>query len=425
MRILCAPEGFSFDQHEADLSIILYGSTNDPKKGAIGGGIPGAVRKARLVSEPLSWDLISLALSVFAADLAGHRAQSPDGWTRSFELQIAVSAPEVWTKCERSVENLLRFLTTDIWTVSFIAGGMVPETHPKAVPLDVDAAVLLSGGLDSLIGAIDQGQVGKKLIAVSQIVRGDGEKQELFASSIGSIKQHLRLSHAEHIPNIESPASQRSRSLLFLAYGVLAATSIAKYRQAGEVDLFVCENGFIALNPPLTPGRVGSLSTRTTHPMVFAHLRAILANLNIRVNVINPYAAKTKGEMLSDCRDQPLLESLATQSTSCSRFKLYGYKHCGRCVPCLVRRAAFERWKGSDNTVYRFDDLGRDDPDYAGFDDVRSAMMAISESKRLGTKRWLGATLSSGLIGDKDALRDVARRGLDELEALLIKLKVQ
>ena len=251
---------------------------------------------------------------MFAADLAGHRAQSPDGWTRSFELQIAVSAPEVWTKCERSVENLLRFLTTDIWTVSFIAGGMVPETHPKAVPLDVDAAVLLSGGLDSLIGAIDQGQVGKKLIAVSQIVRGDGEKQELFASSIGSIKQHLRLSHAEHIPNIESPASQRSRSLLFLAYGVLAATSIAKYRQAGDVDLFVCENGFIALNPPLTPGRVGSLSTRTTHPMVFAHLRAILANLNIRVNVINPYPAKTKGEMLSDCRDQPLLESLATQS---------------------------------------------------------------------------------------------------------------
>jgi hypothetical protein len=425
MRILCAPDSFSFDQHEADLSIILYGSTNDPKKGAIGGGIPGAVRKARLVSEPLAWDLISLALSVFAADLAGHRAQSPDGWTRSFELQIAVSAPEVWTKCKQSVENLLRFLTTDIWTVSFIAGGMVPETHPKAVPLDVDAAGLLSGGLDSLIGAIDQGQVGKKLIAVSQIVRGDGEKQELFASSIGSIKQHLRLSHAEHIPNIESPASQRSRSLLFLAYGVLAATSIAKYRQAEEVDLFVCENGFIALNPPLTPGRVGSLSTRTTHPMVFAHLRAILANLNIRVNVINPYTAKTKGEMLSDCRDQPLLESLATQSTSCSRFKLYGYKHCGRCVPCLVRRAAFERWKGSDNTVYRFDDLGRDDPDFAGFDDVRSAMMAISESKRLGTRRWLGATLSSGLIGDKDALRDVARRGLAELEALLIKLKVQ
>ena len=134
MKIVCGPEGFDFDQHEVDLSIILYGSTNDPTKGAIGGGIPGAVRKAWLISEPLAWDLTSLALSVFAADLAGHRAQSPDGWTRSFDLQVAVSAPEVWTSCKQSVENLLRFLTTDIWTVTFIAGGVVPETHPKPLP---------------------------------------------------------------------------------------------------------------------------------------------------------------------------------------------------------------------------------------------------------------------------------------------------
>ena len=68
---------------------------------------------------------------------------------------------------------------------------VVPETHPKAAPLDVDAAVLLSGGLDSSIGAIDQGEIGKKLIAVSQIVRGDGEKQELFASAIGGQSNNI------------------------------------------------------------------------------------------------------------------------------------------------------------------------------------------------------------------------------------------
>jgi hypothetical protein len=425
MKIICAPENFDFDQHTADLSVVLYGSTTDPKKGAIGSGIPGAVRKALLTVEPLAWDLVSLALSVFAADLAGHRARSPDGWTRTFDLHVAVSSPEVWTTCKQSVEDLLRFLTTDLWCVSFIAGGMVPENHSKAAPLDVDAAVLLSGGLDSLIGSIDQGHGSRRLIAVSQIVRGDGEKQEVFAAAINGIKQHLRLSHAEHLPNIESPASQRSRSLLFLSYGVLAATALKKYQQGQQADLFVCENGFIALNPPLTLGRVGSLSTRTTHPVVFGHLRTILAKLNLRVNVTNPYAAMTKGEMLSGCKDQPLLESLATQSTSCSRFKQYGYKHCGRCVPCLVRRASFEQWKGVDRTVYRYEALGRDDPDYAGFDDVRSALMAIMESKRLGVKRWLGATLSSRLIDNKDALRGVAQRGLDEMGVLLAKLKVR
>jgi hypothetical protein len=191
------------------------------------------------------------------------------------------------------------------------------------------------------------------------------------------------------------------------------------------VDLFVCENGLIALNPPLTPARVGSLSTRTTHPVVLARFQSLLSNLGLRVNVLNPYEAKTKGEMLSECKDQAFLQKLATQSTSCGRFKYYGYKHCGRCVPCLVRRAAFEKWKSSDGTVYRFADLGRDDEDHAGFDDVRSTMMAISESKRLGVRRWLGATLSSNLIGGKDALRDVARRGLDELEGLMVKLRVQ
>jgi len=170
---------------------------------------------------------------------------------------------------------------------------------------------------------------------------------------------------------------------------------------------------------------VGSLSTRTTHPVVFAHFRSLLAALGLRVNITNPYEAMTKGEMLRDCTDQVLLEKYAALSTSCGRFKTYSYQHCGRCVPCLVRRAAFEKWRGADATVYRFDDLGRDEPEYAGFDDVRSVMMAIGESKAVGVHRWLGATLSSALVRNKDPLREVAGRGLRELEALMLKLKVK
>jgi hypothetical protein len=425
MRIVCAPESYDFAKEKSDLSVVLFGTTNDPAKGAIGNGVPAVVRKARLAPASLAWDLVSLALSVFAADLAGHRATSPDGWTRVFELQVAVSDPVVWSGCKDAVERLLRFLTTDLWTVSFVGGGLTPKAHPKAKPLEVAAAVLLSGGLDSLIGAIDCGSTGKKLIAVSHIVRGDGAKQEIFANTVPGIEKHLQLPHAADIPDAETPASQRSRSLMFLAYGVLAATSTAGYRNGETVDLYVCENGFIALNPPLTPARVGSLSTRTTHPVVFANFRSLLATLGLRVNISNPYEAMTKGEMLLDCKNQLLLEKFAARSTSCGRFKTYSYQHCGRCVPCLVRRAAFEKWKGSDATVYHFDDLGRDEPEYAGFDDVRSVMMAISESKAVGVRRWLGATLSSALVTNKDPLREVARRGLLELEALMSKLKVK
>jgi len=425
MRIVCAPEPYDFAQEQSDLSVVLFGTTNDPNKGAIGNGVPATVRRARLAPVSLAWDLVSLALSVFAADLAGHRTTSPDGWTRTFDLYVAVSDPELWSGYKERVEQLLRFLTTDLWTVSFLGGGLTPEPHPKAKALQVDATVLLSGGLDSLIGAIDRGSTGKKLIAVSHIVRGDGAKQETFANGVPGVKKHLQLPHAADIPNAETPASQRSRSLMCLAYGVLAATSTAGYRDGQTVDLYVCENGFIALNPPLTPARVGSLSTRTTHPVVFAHFRSLLAALGLRVNITNPYEAMTKGEMLRDCTDQVLLEKYAALSTSCGRFKTYSYQHCGRCVPCLVRRAAFEKWRGADATVYRFDDLGRDEPEYAGFDDVRSVMMAIGESKAVGVHRWLGATLSSALVRNKDPLREVAGRGLRELEALMLKLKVK
>jgi hypothetical protein len=52
-------------------------------------------------------------------------------------------------------------------------------------------------------------------------------------------------------------------------------------------------------------------------------------------------------------------------------------------------------------------------------------MMAIGESKAVGVHRWLGATLSSALVTNRDPLREVAGRGLQELENLMVKLKVK
>lgn len=104
------------------------------------------------------------------------------------------------------------------------------------------------------------------------------------------------------------------------------------------------------------------------------------------------------------CADQKLLEAHAFQTTSCGRFKQFGYKHYGRCVPCFVWRAAFHDWQGKDSTYYAYDDLAIDDDEHAGFDDVRSALIGIAERRELGTARWLGSTLSSGLVMDKQEL---------------------
>jgi 7-cyano-7-deazaguanine synthase in queuosine biosynthesis len=375
------------------------------------------VRK-KLAAQARAWDLLSLALSVNAADLAGHRDKTTTGWTRDFELEVAVTDPEFWNAQTGIVEDALAFLTTDRWRVHFTDGGLPAPQPSNPIRPEEDCVVLLSGGLDSLVGAIDLAESGKKPFVVSQIVRGDAQKQIRFATKIGGGLTHLQLNHNAVVPDPEEPPSQRARSFNFLAYGILTATTLAAYHSNQTVTLYVCENGFIAINPPLTGARLGSLSTRTMNPVFLQRVQQLIDAAGLRVRIENPYQFTTKGEMLTRCANQPLLQTEAALSTSCGRFMRYGYKHCGRCMPCQIRRAAFIAWGFADLTEYVFENLGRDDEDHAGFDDVRSAAMAIAEVRSEGLESWLGTALSSPLLGDVNPLKAVVERGLSELEAL-------
>ena len=258
---------------------------------------------------------------------------------------------------------------------------------------------------------------GKRPFAVSQVVTGDADNQRSFAKAIGNLR-HLQINHNAHVPNSESPPSQRARSLIFIAYGVLAATTLARYHAGQSMTLYVCENGFISINPPLTGARLGSLSTRTTHPVFLGLLQRLLDSAGLRVRMENPYQLKTKGEMLRECKNKTLLRSHAAETTSCGRFRKFGYTHCGRCMPCLVRRAAFRGAGMKDKTEYKYTDLGRDDKDHAGFDDVRSVAMALAEVKADGLDAWIGTSLSTTLLGDIGPLQAMVDRGLKELGAL-------
>src|SRR4029077_3996326 len=122
---------------------------------------------------------------------------------------------------------------------------------------------------------------------VSQVSNGDKGHQQSFAATIAGSNHHLQLNH-----NITSPVvaerSQRSRSILFIAYGILGATLLEKYQAGERVTLFLPENGFISLNIPLTPLRIGSLSTRTTHPFYLRHFQELLNLAGFRVDIENP-----------------------------------------------------------------------------------------------------------------------------------------
>ena len=98
MRIICAPEDHDFaGAVPGDLDIVLYGHAAIPDTGAVGATARHIIQQRKLQPAARAWDLLSIALSVIAADAALRRDESPDGWTREIDLHVAVSDPAFWT----------------------------------------------------------------------------------------------------------------------------------------------------------------------------------------------------------------------------------------------------------------------------------------------------------------------------------------
>ncbi len=419
MKILCGPSNSKLGRlRKDDLRCILYGSAENSSQGSAGGSILKHVQHLKLSPVPRAWDLLSLALSVICADTAVRRGDSPDGWTRQITLKVAVSDPDFWTAHRLLIEDQLKFLTTDVWELEFTGYGLYPK--PPKVPKfpDSDCVALLSGGLDSFVGAIDLVADGKNPFAVSQVAAGDKQSQAEFAAKIGAGLDHLQLNHNVKCPG-ENDRSQRARSFIFLAYGVLAASALRRYKDGERVDLYMCENGLISINPPLTPARLGSLSTRTTHPVFLGLFQKLLDVADLRITVRNPYQFKTKGEMLRGCKDQAFLKKHAAETTSCGRYARNGWQHCGRCLPCLIRRAAFHAWGEIDKTQYVYADLSKNDSQHARYDDVRCAAMAAALVDAEGLEALATTNLNALVMGDLRPYRDLLTRGIKEVGQFL------
>ena len=98
MKILCAPLDLGFKiGTRADLDVVLYGHPDKPSRGSAGANILEAMRRLQLKPAARAWDILSIALAVTAADTAVRRDQSPDGWTREIDLQVAVGDSAFWS----------------------------------------------------------------------------------------------------------------------------------------------------------------------------------------------------------------------------------------------------------------------------------------------------------------------------------------
>jgi 7-cyano-7-deazaguanine synthase in queuosine biosynthesis len=376
-------------------------------------------------------DFLRLAGAVFCADKAIPRADAQDFWTRDISLAVPVSNPDLWHGVADLLTRALSFLSGDRWHLEFSQDeSETPEAETPAT--GTDAVTLFSGGLDSLAGAIDLLEDGR---CVTLVGHHDGSltlsKQEELSRALRdhyghdrvSLRKLLlrpaprRVSQARPLPGTKENTT-RARSLLFMAAGVAVADALGP-----GLQLHVPENGFIGINVPISPARVGSLSTRTTHPLFLHHLGEALERLGIEHQITNPFRLMTKGEALVASPAQTLLGELAPRSISCShpeapRWRKRPQGNCGYCYPCLIRRAALHRF-GSDGTQYAWDALT--DAELLRRDQSSgSSLRALAQS--LGRPESPNDVLRNGRIPNGEALDfyETYLRGRDELRAWLL-----
>lgn len=376
----------------------------------------------------VSVDFVRLAALVFFCDRTVKR---PRMLRRDLELQVAVSDPDLWSSQGARLEALLGLLTGDRWSLSF-ARRREPRRRQVAELPGHDICLLFSGGADSACGALAciREELTPLVVSHTDWDTTTGSQRAVLDAlerELGDRPEQVRWRFARRDVQIgsgedfDSERSRRSRSLLFLALGAALSSS-------GGAPLCLAENGFTSLNPPLMAESGGALSTRTTHPALLGGLVEALAEVGVDLDLHNRFAELTKGEMFAEVREQLGAEragALLSTTHSCGKPSqgVPGHSpgtHCGVCLGCLVRRAAFIAADLDDETVYIEQEL-------SGY--VRAKYLSAKRPtiyRALQDRLEIGFgeedVLDLGLPDDHDlgAALDLIRRGLKELEAVKI-----
>jgi hypothetical protein len=439
----------SIPKSEGEVSTVLTLVTpkNELSYG-IGNAIENLASMGLLPSE-IGIDLMILAAHIYAADTRiSRKSESQDGWTREMRMVVPVSDPKRWKHVAELLQRMLNFLTGDRWAFSFRSRPfgfslLAPARLRLKTPVPIDRFSLFSGGLDSLIGAIDLLDNGAIPLLISHAADGSSSTaqtacfNELKAryNDIPFNRFRVTMSFpADLVQQVGGPeSSTRGRSFLFFTIGVLAGTGLNK-----KFTIIAPENGVIAINVPLDPLRLGALSTRTMHPFYIARWNELLSKLEIPGNIENPYWKCTKGEMVVDCANQDLLRRLIPLTMSCSspskgRWQKHGIENCGYCLPCLIRRAALERAYGrdSDPTHYYLSNLAESilNPRKAEGQQIRSFQFALERLRENPNLAQLliykPGPLSDLSRDDIVVLAGVYQRGMNEVDSLLANVQTR
>jgi hypothetical protein len=400
--------------------------------GRIANNLWKVIRHFRLNPSREAIDLCYVATAVFVADKTFPRSQASDSWARDIHLYLPVSDVTKWTSARETLVTLLEFLTGDHWTIDFRASLLIHKQTKKETTKENDSAVsvsLFSGGLDSFIGAYELIQANRSCYFVGHYEEGVTSSaqcsafdciQKITENNASPLLQfYIRPPANEKIGH---ESSTRSRSFLFYSLGTLVASSLGK-----QARLSVPENGFIGLNPPLSITRLGSLSTRTAHPYTVHLFSGILEALGINIPIETPYEFMTKGQMIIRVGKNKAFIKCFAKTLSCahsSAGRYHGWspkQHCGYCLPCLIRRAAFNKAGLDPVEKYSVDVLSSLPPGHM-VADVRACLLAIERSK---TTAAIIPVMATGPLSfrssDIPKFIKVYQEGLRELAVFLKK----
>lgn len=310
-------------------------------------------------------DLVDLAVAIYILDEVCPRRDAPDRWSREFDLVAPVQDPARWADATEALRAALSTLSGDDFAFEWCDRKRLGSigSHRTLLPRELDTVCLFSGGLDSLLGAIKLLREDRRVLLVGH------QADPATASAQTKLATGLRAKYPGRVRLIQCRAarrvseavshklpekcedSHRTRSFLFLSLAIAVA------RATGIDEIFIAENGLIALNPPLQPSRMGTATTRTAHPRYLLEFRGFLRAAKIfDGSIANPFLYQSKTDMLRDL--DPKLASLVKRSVSCARPTRYqnkGVRHCGYCVPCIYRRAALLEASLDSPGDYAFD----------------------------------------------------------------------
>ena len=321
---------------------------------------------AVLTDRQLDW--MEILGHLFAVDVACERGPGDVAWSREVQAWLPVRDPEYWSSKRSAIKGIWTDLTDDGLDITFEQAAD-PATPPRQSqdPFPAhDGVALVSGGQDSFAGALNVLEAGRTPLLLSHTASGATNSAQNSVetvlkrreSNLVRVKLSARKAADRYFPGMES--SQRSRTFLFVG----AAAVIAAVGGSGQV--WLNENGIMALHVPLTAARVGSLSTHTAE-----YLQSLSACGTWRVTcwrqtsrVDNELVHLTKPGVVERAVSLGHRDDL--RDTTCWQIGRTR-THCGFCAPCLMRRIASE-CHGVPDVTYQHDLF--DDP--SSLDDPRA-----------------------------------------------------